>query len=234
MSYFTWKGKTTDEMHVLVDEYPDIIRPKLRASYVSVPGSPGYLTQVENDNAYDSTTRTAICTLMPEGDIEDVCTWLIGSGSVVFGNEPTYAYKARIDNQIEFAKILRNTEHRTFAVPFLCQPFKYLATPAANIEKTVSGQTITNPGTVSSAPIIKVEGSGDITLSVGGSYVELEGITGGIIIDSDVQDCFTLDRGALLNDKMTGDFPLILPGTSTVSWTGTVTKITITPNWRWL
>lgn len=37
-----------------------------------------------------------------------------------------------------------------------------------------------------------------------------------------------------MNSAMSGDFPVLLPGTNAISWTGSVTKIEIRPNWRYL
>lgn len=233
-TYFIWKNIDSRNMGVVVTDYPPIIRPKERVTEKTRPGVAGSLHVSEGEDVYDTYVRACQCYTRPAADISAVIAWLRGSSQAVFGNEPTMAYTARIDNQISLDKMMRNHPHRSFTIPFVCQPFKQLKTPAADIVKTISGQTITNPGTVFSLPIIKVEGSGDATLSVGGAYFELEGLTGGIIIDSTMPECFNLDRSALLNDLMTGEFPTIKTGTSIVSWTGNITEVTITPNWRWL
>jgi len=33
---------------------------------------------------------------------------------------------------------------------------------------------------------------------------------------------------------MNGNFPELVPGINTISWTGTVTQIQIIPNWRYI
>ena len=38
----------------------------------------------------------------------------------------------------------------------------------------------------------------------------------------------------LMNDHMSGDFPVLKPGLNAVSWSGDVTRIVIKPNWRHL
>ena len=83
-----------------------------------------------------------------------------------------------------------------------------------------------------SEPILTVYGSGDITLMVGTTIVELEGISGNIVIDSALQEAY---KGTtLMNDHMNGEFPVLKPGMNAISWTGTVTKVVIKPNWRFL
>ena len=178
--------------------------------------------------------RTAQCWVRPDADIDAICVWLRGSGSVVFGNEPDRSYDARIINQIDFSKILRGRGFRSFAVPFQCQPYKRLYPPAEDITLTASGMTIHNPGTVPAWPKFTLYGSGTITLITYSGAVILSGIGNGIVLDWEAQECTSLDGGQLLNDKVDGNPQYLPPGESAISWTGTVAKLIVTPNWRYL
>ena len=73
-------------------------------------------------------------------------------------------------------------------------------------------------------------GSGDITLMVGTTIVELTDISGSIVIDSVLQEAY--HGTTLMDDHMSGDFPVLKPGANAISWTGTVTKVVVRPNWR--
>ena len=75
-------------------------------------------------------------------------------------------------------------------------------------------------------------GSGDITLMVGTTIVELTDISGSIVIDSVLQDAY--QGNTLMNDHMSGDFPVLKPGANAISWTGTVTQVVGRPYWRYL
>ncbi len=44
----------------------------------------------------------------------------------------------------------------------------------------------------------------------------------------------SLDGGQLLNDKVDGDPQYLPPGDNTITWTGTVARLVVTPNWRFL
>ena len=67
---------------------------------------------------------------------------------------------------------------------------------------------------------------------VGITIVELENISGNIVVDSVVQEAY---KGqTLMNDHMSGDFPILRPGMNAISWNGNVTKVVIKPNWRYL
>ena len=37
-----------------------------------------------------------------------------------------------------------------------------------------------------------------------------------------------------MNDHMSGDSPVLQPGANAISWTGTVTRVIVRPNWRYL
>ena len=85
---------------------------------------------------------------------------------------------------------------------------------------------------VYSEPVITVYGSGEITLMVGMTIVELDGITDSITLDSPLMEAYK-DMTSM-NGCMSGDFPTLLPGQNAISWTGNVTKIVVQPNWRYL
>ena len=67
---------------------------------------------------------------------------------------------------------------------------------------------------------------------VGTTIVELEGITSSITIDCVLKEAYS--GSTLVNDRMTGDFPVLVPGVNGISWTGNISRVGITPNWRYL
>ena len=180
---------------------------------------------------------TATCVISDPDRIPEIAGWLRGSGTVTFANRDGGFYYARIINQIPFEKILRGNPHRTFAVNFRCKPFWYEAdVPVKNIQPasgSTSGYvTMQNPGNVPAEPIITVSGSGEITLIVDMTIVELSDVNGEITIDSVLQEAYSGDIP--MNNCMSGDFPTLPPGRSTISWTGNVSYLKVQPNWRYL
>jgi len=91
---------------------------------------------------------------------------------------------------------------------------------------------LNNPGSVYAEPVLTVYGDGDITLMIGQQLVELEGISGSIVIDSVLKEAYK--ESELQNDRMSGEFPVLRPGGNAISWTGDVSRIVVTPNWRYL
>lgn len=227
--WFSWNGIRCTEYGIHVTEQPPITIPAERVTFTNVPGKSGSLTTLEGENVYDDMILTATCVISDPSRIPEIACWLKGNGKVTFATRDGGFYYARIANQISFEKVLRGNPHRSFAVNFRCQPFWYQA-DVQPITLTSSGSFITNPGSVASEPIITVYGSGDITLMVGMTICELEGITDSLTLDTPLMEAYR--NGTSMNNCMSGDFPTLLPGKNAISWTGTVSKVEIQPNWR--
>ena len=227
--YFEWNGLRSTAFGVHVTDQPGIIRAPERATFTNVPGRSGTLTTLEGADVYDDFILPIDCTVRDLSRLSEIATWLRGSGKLVTPEQPGGHYDARVVNQIEFAKVLRGRMNRTFTVTFRCHPFWYLS-GVADIVLTESTSIITNPGNIASEPVITVTGSGDITLMIGQTIIELEEVTGSVTLDTPLMEAY--NGTTPLNEIMTGEFPQLSPGATPISWSGNVTKVTITPNWR--
>ena len=229
--WFAWNGKRCTDFGVHVSDQPPLTIPAERVTYLSVPGRPGSLTTLEGEDVYDDLVLTAACWLADPTKIPAFAAWLKGSGKVTFAHRPSGWYEARIANQISFEQILRGRPHRTFAVNFRCKPFWYQAN-VQPITLTTSTQLVTNPGSVYAEPVITVYGEGNISLMVGTTIVQLEDVSGSITLDTPLMEAYT--GATSQNGKMTGEFPVLKPGANAVSWSGSVTKVVVQPNWRFI
>ena len=234
LDWFEWNGVRCTEYVVHVKELPPITLAAERASFTNVPGRSGSLTTLEGDDIYDDLILPVICVLDDLTKISAMAKWLRGGGKICFANRQGGFYYGRVINQIPFEKILRGNPHREFAVNFRCKPFWYEQDPQSIIFMTSSGNSgsVTNPGNVPSEPIISLTGTGEITLIVGMTIIELTDMSGSITIDSTLQEAYNGVNS--MNNHMSGDFPVLLPGVNMVSWTGNVSSIQMEPNWRHL
>ncbi|HQO56369.1 MAG TPA: hypothetical protein PK321_08575 [Clostridia bacterium] len=230
MSEITFKGTTASSKSVTVLKYPEIVKPTLRVETVKVPGRDGELT-LSGMPSYEAMVLECECMVPSVDKISAAAAWLTGRGDLVLGNDPDYAYDAQVIDEIRFEKILRGHAHRRFTVPFLCQPLKKKATTESDIELTAPG-TVVNIGHVPSRPLIKIEGSGNVVLAVGAYSLSITDINTSILIDSDLG----MATNGTVNEsyKVSGEWPLLVVGNNAVGWTGTVSKVTITPRWRYL
>ena len=119
----------------------------------------------------------------------------------------------------------------TAKIIFNCQPFMYEATDSV-IVFTQDG-TLTNPGSADALPLIKVEGSGNVELDIAGEHIEIDGLTANdpVFIDSDAGYVYSESGTA---KAMRGEFPTLPLGQSVVDLGTGVTKVTVTPHWRWV
>ncbi len=228
--WFEWNGVRCTDYGIRVTELPPITLPSERVSFVDVPGRSGSLTKTEGDDVYEDLLLTATCIVQNTERLEEIAAYLKGSGKVSFANREEGFYEARIVNQIPFDVILRGNPHRRFAVNFRCKPFFYLDdSPTYSLTRSTF---LTNPGAVHSEPVITVYGSGDITLMVGMSIIELSEVTGSITLDTPLMEAYS--NGITANRQMSGDFPTLSTGSTAISWTGNVSRVTVQPNWRTL
>lgn len=229
--YIIWKGVNSRTVGITVTDLPEIILPEERVTFTDVPGLSGSLAQTEGVDVYNDITLAVKC-YCPDptpAAVAAIAAYFRGAGRLELPNRPEGYYEARVVNQIAFAKILRGNSPRTFTVNFRCKPFLHLY--SGETEQTVnSGDFLHNPTGVQAKPLITITGSGDITLLVGTQIIQLNGIEGGIILDSELQEAYW--ENVLKNSCMTGEFPVLFEGNTAVSWTaGTVTEVRIIPRW---
>ncbi len=87
-------------------------------------------------------------------------------------------------------------------------------------------------GAFESEPIITIFGNGNIELYVNNQSISLKEITGSVTLDSEMQNAY--NGAASMNNKMQGEFPILILGENNITWLGNVTRLEIQPNWRWL
>ena len=230
-AWFEFKGANSTDMGVMLLSRPQRGQPTENGERVQVSGRSGRLWL--SDGSYDNATAEVAC-IAPQGDMDAILAWLTGSGWLRFSDEPDRAYQARVSQGIVRAQPFARFAAQQFTVQFDCQPFRYLYPAAAALTLTAQG-TISNPGTADSCPRIIVQGSGDIVLCVGDCAMAFEGVTDGVVVDSEQMEVLNLAETQLLNGCAELDaFPVLKPGANAVSWTGDVAQVSILPRWRFV
>ena len=92
-----------------------------------------------------------------------------------------------------------------------------------------------NEGLENSKPLFVLKGSGTVEISVNGvgnfSYTFPEG-ENEVYIDSEKEDAYLGTE--LKNRNMNGEFPILIPKTNKIEWSGDIESISILPRSRWL
>ncbi len=90
-------------------------------------------------------------------NLTEIRRWLSGAGRLIFSDDSAHAFQARLDKALEVRPVGATGLHRITAA-FSCQPFRYLTAPGKI--SLNAGQTIQNPGSCFSEPIIRVSCTG--------------------------------------------------------------------------
>jgi predicted phage tail component-like protein len=201
---------------------------------MDVPGRDSSLRY--DEGTYEDITLSVECSFKGNtySKISDIKSWLLGAGEseLVFSYQPDRRYIAQVVNSIDFEVILKITSH--FVIVFNCQPFQY-AVENEPVHIT-SDTTLTNLGTVSSFPTIKVNGTGPGSVTVNGKSVSFSSIDVSVILNSEIQETYKDTGTELINKNATksGGYPAFILGENTISFSENITSLEITPNWRWL
>lgn len=117
----------------------------------------------------------------------------------------------------------------TFDLRFDCKPQKFLKSGDFPLRLS-GGRSVTNQW-MPALPIIKITGTGDGQLVVGGSRVDITDMTGSITLDCDVQNAYDGTLNLNNNITITGGWPVLATGQTAISFSGGITAVEITPRW---
>lgn len=234
-NYIELNGISSNEIvGLLIQELPPISKPKMRTQIDDIDGRDGDIITKLGYSAYDKTVDIG---LYGDFDIDDVIKYFIGSGKVVFSNEPDKYYNYQILDQIDYERLIR---FRTAKVKMHVQPFKYSAVEGTLKFTSFTDDEITviNNGNYISKPIITITGSGTINLSLNGYQIfeiNMDNSTQ-ITIDTNLMEAYNPISKALLNRSVTGNYDnfSLNVGSNTISWSGTISEIDVENYSRWI
>jgi len=232
MNYVIINGKkSTLVKGLLIQSLPMISKPLMRANIEEIDGRDGDLITKIGYAAYDKTMQIG---LFGDYDIDEVIKYFNQSGKIIFSNELDKFYRFDMLNQIDFEKLLR---FKQAEVTFHCQPFKYSAVDDSFTVATtgLSSIKVFNRGNVESRPRISITGSGNITLSLNGTALfTISSLSGTIVIDGELMNAY--QGTSLANRSVNGDYNKLrlVSGENTLSWTGTISQITVENFARWI
>jgi len=219
---FTYKGKKSTEMYLRVLNDVEFTSPSRDVNLMQVPGRHGDL--VMDNGRFNSVIRTIPCRLeAPTGVnveecINNINNWLIDDGNFhefTWDNDPEFRYLARVEGDVVNHRVL--SRFGRTAVSFRLHPIKYLESSLVERQVT-SGTNLENRFNVDAKPIIRIVGTGNITLTIGGRQLVLRGIGSGCIIDSESQNITTLNGQQTLFDRIYSDFPVLTPGNNVITF----------------
>ena len=231
MSTFTYNGTVSSTYGIFVEHRPVVTFPKRVIESINVPGRSGNL--LFDTGAYDNVTVTYQVAYIDSGnvraDARNIATWLYQHDYYELSDsyDSGYFRKAVYVSPLNVTDIL-NVGGRA-NITFDCKPQRYLT----------SGKTALSPAKNSSIsnsyqpalPVITINGSGNGTLTIGGTVVTITGQSAAIVLDSERQTAESGGNNANSLISLSNGFPILQNGSNTVTWTGGVSSISVVPNW---
>lgn len=229
-SYIFYNNKNSNDLDLIIEKTPEIPSSNIIYKTIEIDGGET-LTKIigfsditfKVDFAYFADREEY---LMKKARID---SWLLSEANkyLTYSLDEFVIYKVKqvsIDNTTTTSRILRH-----FSVTFTCQGLKYMASGLEPLEVN-NGATINNFGSYESKPLLKIYGSGNISVSIGGKSFTINNVSSYVSVDSEIKECYkdSTNKGR----DMTGDWPVLPVGLNTISWTGNITKVEITPRWR--
>ena len=237
-NYIILNNQNSNEITgLLIQTLSPISQPKIRTNIEEIDGRDGDIITKLGYSAYNKEITIG---LYGDYDVDQVISYFTNnqSGQVTFSNEEDKYYNYEILEQIDFERLIR---YKTATVTMHIQPFKYSSVETTRTF-TITSQTsinISNNGNYISKPLITITGSGTINLSLNDEQlfvIDLGETSTQIALDINNMNAYNPTNNVFMNRAVTGNYDnFVLPvGKNTISWTGTITQISINNYSRWI
>lgn len=230
----TWAGVALSGVcNAIIEAPPETNRPERKVDRYDVPGRNGAI--IIPQYAWENVERSY--DLDVYGDYNDateaLMAWLYAPEGYQRLEDSFDAdvYRRAYVSEGTRIRNLVNTDGRC-TVEFNCDPRRFLKSGETEIVYNSQTElTIENPTKFAAWPLIQiVNGSGAASITIGGNTITINEITNGMTLDCETMQAYNGTEN--LNGVVSGDFPVIPPNaTNTITLTGGIVVMTITPRW---
>ncbi len=226
-------GESSTDYGIVVSEAPAFDKAKKKIRTFTVPGRNGAV--IFEEGSYEDTNKNYKVWVakgreesLPE-IVDAMSSWLYSKSGYVRLEDSFEPNVFRLAYYVGGQEVTnRMLQFGETTLPFICRAERFFKD--AEQEQIVSnGDAIYNPTRYESKPLIHIEGSGSVSISIQGVTMTAT-ISDYINIDSDRMNAYRLPSENK-NNTISGTFPTIKAGTNTIATTGTVTKVTIVPRY---
>ena len=220
----------SDEMLTVITTMPNIVIAEEDGEWIRIAGADG--ERFISNGALRSVPIVVPMWIRPEADVNAVTAWLSGAGKLRFARWGWY-WDARITGQTPLVPCVWD-DGWTTNVTFHAKPHRYVWPEASPITLTEPAVSIAGKGTVPAKPLISITGTGNITLMVGSQSVLIDDLSGTITLDCEAKMAY--GGSGAMNDAVSiidGKWPELDPEITLFNWTGSVSKVTVAPRWRY-
>ena len=231
MGIIKFNNKSSADCRIQVAHPPGYAYPERDYTITHIPGRNGDI--IQDNGCYKNVERTYEVSFdAPNEDFATyanaVSAWLhstTGYARLEDSYEPNY-YRMAIYQESNIFENLYN-QAGTATIVFECKPQRFLKT-GDNAITIQNSLTIMNPTGFEAYPLFKVTGTSGV-LTVNGNSITFSSIDDFVMLDCELQDAYKENINK--NSTISGTFPVLKPGSNTISWTGGITSVTMKPRW---
>lgn len=234
MGIIIFNNVSSKDYHIQVEHPPEYVFPKRDYIIQHVPGRNGDI--VLDTGSYQNAKRTYQIAV---GSFEENYTTMVnkisewlhsasGYARLEDSYEPEYYRLAMYEDEGTIENIFGQAGRTT--ISFNCKPQRFLK--SGDILATFNkGGTLSNPTNFTSLPVITVKGNGNGVFRIGDFTVIISEINSEIVIDSEIQDCYSGSNNRNSYVKLNNGFPKIIAGENEISFSGGITSMEVIPKW---
>ncbi len=229
-----WAGTSNKDVGMIIEHYPSIVFPERDQVVQEVPGRNGSVVLANGAFKNYEQQYSAFLDSKNIGGLEQVMPkvvdWLLGHEGYQRLEDsyfPDFYRMAYYSGGTSFINMFN--EYGEGTLTFNCAPEKYYKTGEWPIE-LVKDQMLLNPSSFAAFPLIVVSGTGSGTLMFNDKSMTIGDIETSVTIDTKLHKVYNGTTN--LNNKITGRYEDMRLGKSTtITWTGDITDVDITPRW---
>lgn len=236
---FALNGICAEDYGIILTAPPSDVFAERDVETISVPGRSGDL--IVDNGRYQNAQIVYSCAVIPKPAVSmrEAATTAVSylrqfSGYVRLTDtfHPDYFFLAAATKAVTVESIVERAG--IFTMTLGRKPQRFLASGETALSFSAAG-TLTNPTQFPAQPLIQATGSGAGTVTVGNAVIRIDAMTDSIFFDCETMNAYSLD-GEGIPQNRNGDiyapeFPVLLPGSNPVSWSGGITGVKITPRW---
>ncbi|MBF0709721.1 MULTISPECIES: hypothetical protein [unclassified Gemella] len=144
--------------------------------------------------------------------------------------DPDYIYKAYCYETFSIEGSLK--ARKKCVINFKVHPVKFRKNGFRKFVFMRTGDYLVNPEKREAKPLIKLVGSGDVTLNINSQIFRLKGVQGHIIIDCESQSASWDNKEAQYDKVYSYPFPKLELGKNLINWDNSNFRVEITPRWE--
>ena len=233
MKTFTFDNTTSSSYGLYINGRGVYDSPEPDLEYVTVPGRSGDLVY-DNKRFNNIEVTYPACFMLTNftTNFKSLQAFLLkhkGYYKLTDDYEPNYFRMASVAEAIKLKDIDWVYNAGSFDLSFNCKPQRFLVSGETETDYTAASNTINNPTNFASKPLLKVYGTGTVTLGSvtltisAHSYAYIE-------IDCELMDCYYQGNNANQYVTVGNYFPELEPGNNTLAISGP-SKVTVKPRW---